>query len=250
MRSSEYTRMASYEGSLKISATSDVVEAVFDVDADSLCVRTGEEELGSWPLASLSIEHQGDGLHMSLDGEDIVVNVRDQESFAAAVAFHQPKTRGSRRAERKGARLAEQKRPRPARRKDSRPAGRKDATRVAREDTPRSEQKERAALADRARTLAKLFDRELWKGWLQDRVVRWSIASAGVIILALMALFATDSLGMILVLLGMVALIVAALAVIDDLSAYRVIPDALSETQLVIVGAVAMVVGGLLIVIG
>jgi hypothetical protein len=195
---------------------------------------------------------------MSLDGEDIVVNVRDQESFAAAVAFHQPKVKASRWAERKSSRRADQKSSRradqkdsrPARRKDSRPAGRRDPTRVDREDTPRSEPKERVAFSNRVRTVAGLFDRERWTGWLQDRVVRWLIASAGVIILALMALFATSSLGMILVLLGMVALIVAALAVSEDLSAYRVIPDALSETQLVIVGATAMVIGGLLIVIG
>jgi hypothetical protein len=244
--------MASYEGSLKIAATSDVVDAVFDidVDTDTLSVTTGEEELGTWPLDSLSVEHHGDGLHMALDGEEIVVNVRDQESFAAAVAFHQPKRKGSRRAERRASRLEGQRDSRPARRKDSRPAGRRDATRVAREDTPRSEPKERVALSHRVRTVATLFDRRRWTGWLQDRVVRWSIASAGVIMLALMALFATSSLGMILVLLGMVALIVAALAVSEDLSAYRVIPDALSETQLVIVGAVAMVIGGVLIVIG
>ncbi|MEA2001935.1 MAG: hypothetical protein U9N84_08640 [Actinomycetota bacterium] len=243
-------RMASYEGSLKISATSDVVEAVFDVDADMLSVTAGDQELGTWSLDALSIEHHGDGLHMALDGEDIVVNVRDQASFAAAVSFYQPKQKRSRRARPRRSQRAEQSDSRPAKRKDSRPAGRRDATRVDRTDTGRSEPKEQTPLSDRARTVAKLFDGERWTTWLQDRVVRWSIASAAVIVLALMALFATSSLGMILVLLGMVALIVAALAVSEDLSAYRAIPDALTETQLVIIGAVAMVLGGLLIVIG
>jgi hypothetical protein len=66
---------------------------------------------------------------------------------------------------------------------------------------------------------------------------------------AAFAVFATNSLGMILVLLGMVALIVAALAVSDDLSAYGWIPGNLSEATLVIAGAISMAIGGLLIII-
>ena len=89
-----------------------------------------------------------------------------------------------------------------------------------------------------------------WREWLQDPTVRWSIASVGVILFALLALFATNTLGMILVLAGMVGLIIAALAVSDDLDAFRLMPNFISETGLVISGAVAMAIGGLLILIG
>jgi hypothetical protein len=48
----------------------------------------------------------------------------------------------------------------------------------------------------------------------------------------------------------MVSLIVAALAVSEDINAYRLIPSAISETGLVAGGAIAMVIGGLLVVLG
>ena len=68
--------------------------------------------------------------------------------------------------------------------------------------------------------------------------------------MAALALFATNSLGMILILLGMVALVVAALSVSEDLTAFGWIPGNLSETTLIIAGVIAMAIGGLLIVIG
>ncbi|MDJ0664887.1 MAG: hypothetical protein QNJ75_10020 [Acidimicrobiia bacterium] len=101
-----------------------------------------------------------------------------------------------------------------------------------------------------ADTIRTLLDRDTWREWLSDRVVRWVIASFAVIIVALLALFATNSLGMILVLIGMVILVVVALAVSEDLTAYSWIPGNISETTLVIAGVAAMAIGGLLILIG
>ena len=109
--------------------------------------------------------------------------------------------------------------------------------------------RDRISFAEIADSARELFDRGNWDRWLNDSTVRWSIASVTVIVVALMALFATNTLGMILILLGMVALIVAALAVSEDLSAYRIIPNAVTETSLVIGGAAAMIVGGLLILV-
>ena len=97
--------------------------------------------------------------------------------------------------------------------------------------------------------LRRLVSKEAWQAWLSDVTVRWVIASAIVVVVAALAVFAANSFGMILVLLGMVALIIAALAASDDLSAYGWIPGNLSETTLVIAGAIAMVTGGALIVI-
>jgi hypothetical protein len=104
-------------------------------------------------------------------------------------------------------------------------------------------------LLARVRSARVVFDTDNLRSWLQDRLVRWTIASFGVMILALLVLLAANTLGMILVLIGMVALIIAALAVSDDLSAYRVIPNALNETTMVIAGAAAMAIGALLILL-
>ena len=208
----------SYKGSLKIAATSDVVDAVFAVEDKSLRVITGAEELGVWSLADISVEDQGDGLFLNLAGESVVVNVEDNDAFAAAIS------------PRNGL-------PGRARRRKKQP-------------TKHREKSDPVNPADRMARVGTILKRETWEGWLRDRTVRWSIASAGVVIFALLALFATNTLGMILILLGMVALIVAALAVSDDLDAYQLIPSAISEAALIIAGAVAMGLGALFVVIG
>jgi hypothetical protein len=110
------------------------------------------------------------------------------------------------------------------------------------------DREEKPGLGERLQVITSVFNVDNWREWLQDTTVRWAIASIGVVLFATLALFATDTLGMILVLVGMVSLIIAALAVSEDVNAYRLIPSAISETTLVVGGAVAMVCGALLIV--
>lgn len=225
--------MTSYTGSLKIAATADVIEAEFHVDTDRLEIQTGSDQLGSWPLDELKVERRGDGIHLDLDGEDVVVSVPDVEAFVSEVA-------PSRRHKSKHAK----KRRRP----DSK-ASREAKPPKAAKDGPGLPARLAGILA-RLAGMKEIFFRENWTRWLSDTTVRWSIASGTVVVFALLALFATNTLGMILILFGMIALIVAALAVSDDLSAYSWIPGELTETAIVIAGAVAMVIGGLLIALG
>lgn len=99
-------------------------------------------------------------------------------------------------------------------------------------------------------TVRRMLSADTWREWLSSRIVKWVIASSAVVGVAGLALFATESFGMILILLGMAALVIAALAVSEDLSAYSWIPGNLSETTVVIVGAALLALGGLLVLIG
>jgi hypothetical protein len=206
--------MSSFVGSLRIAATEDVVEAVFDVSERDIAVSTGGERLGSWSLNEIDLDDTGTEIYLSLGGEEVIVNMANRDSFVNAI--RPPKKTKARH------------------------------TRRRRDPTERTRIRPGRVLE----SVRRLLDRETWRGWLSDRLVRWVIASAVVIIVALLALFATASFGMTLVLIGMVALIVAALAVSEDLSAFSWIPGDISETTIVIVGAIAMLVGGLLIVLG
>lgn len=270
----EYSDVDSYKGSLKIAATADVIDAVFEVFDETLRVRSGDEVLGTWALPDISVENRVDGIHVSLDGEQVVVTVPNPDAFTDSLAPARRRPRG--RREKKRVKAKREARPtstgRPPRRRKSAktpaesppaeesPAAEESPPASASDpfpdefDQPRTHVKPKkpslfAGLVALLRQTPKLFNSDNWRSWLQDRLVRWSIASIGVIILALLVLFATNTVGMILVLLGMLALIIAALAVSDDLSAYRAVPDALTETTLVMVGAAAMVVGALLIFI-
>ena len=81
-------------------------------------------------------------------------------------------------------------------------------------------------------------------------MIKWVIASAAVAGVAALAIFATESFGVILILIGMAALVIAALAISEDLTAYGWVPGNMSETTLVIIGASAMAIGALLMVVG
>jgi hypothetical protein len=138
---------------------------------------------------------------------------------------------------------ASQRRPAPQRKSEPKPEP------VEKSAAPAAEPAEKPSLGERLQIVAALFNVDNWRESLQDTTVRWTIASMGVVLFATLALFATDTLGMILVLVGMVSLIVAALAVSEDVNAYRLIPGSISETGLVLGGAIAMVCGALLILL-
>ncbi len=235
--------MSSFEGGLKIAATADVIDASFHVDEGRLEVHSGEDQLGSWAIGDLHVERRGDGIHLVLDGEDVVATVSDLDAFVSAIAPARSRRRKpshakkNLRPDRKNREPKEQKSREPKEQKSRKP----------------KEQKSRKAtksLVARLASAKELFSKDNWSEWLSDTTVRWFIASAGVVLFALLALFATNTLGMILVLLGMVALIVAALAVSDDLTAYGWVPGDLSEATVIIAGAIAMTIGGVLIIVG
>jgi hypothetical protein len=121
--------------------------------------------------------------------------------------------------------------------------------RERRGDRRRKAKKERPSRDIRG-AIERLFMRETWQAWLSNRLVKWSIASFVVIGVALLALFETNGLGVILMLLGMFALVIAGLAVSEDLTAVAWLPAAVSEAALVIAGVVALLLGGLLTVVG
>lgn len=242
--------MASYEGSLRIPNTHDVVDAVFEIGPETMRVTAGAELLGSWAIADVAVEDRGDALLVSLDGEPVLVDVPDRTGFRSALA-----PVGGRRSRAKKRRrppkrpMAKTGPPTRVTQRRSTPARTPQPEPIETSDVPAMEPEKRPSRIERFRVIAAVFDVDNWREWLQDTTVRWAIASMGVVLFATLALFATDTLGMILVLFGMVSLIIAALAVSEDVNAYRLIPTAISETALVIGASVAMVCGALLILL-
>lgn len=241
--------MASYEGSLRIPNTQDVVDAVFEIGTETLRVTTGGEVLGSWALTEVAVEDRGDALLVSLGGESVLVEIPDRNGFSSAL---EP-TRGRRSRAKKRHRppkASQTKTGPPTRsRRRSAPAAPAQSEPVEVAAVPAAEPEQKPSLGERVEVIAAVFNTDNWREWLQDTTVRWTIASMGVVLFAMLALFATDTLGMVLVLFGMFALIIAALAASEDINAYRLIPSAVSETGLVAGGVAAMVLGGILILL-
>lgn len=241
--------VASYEGSLRIPNTHDVVDAVFEIGTETMRVTTGSEVLGSWPLTQVSVEDRGDTLLVSLGGESVLVEIPDRSGFSSALEPAQGRRSRAKKRRRPPKRPQAKTGPPTRSRRRTAPVDPVDPEPVEALDSPAAEPENKPTLRERVQVIASVFSTDNWREWLQDSTVRWSIATMGVVIFAMLALFATDTLGMILVLFGMFALIIAALAVSEDINAYRLIPSAISETGLVVGGAAAMVVGGLLILL-
>ena len=96
---------------------------------------------------------------------------------------------------------------------------------------------------DLPKAIGSLFSTENWANWLRDRTVRWTIATMGIVVFAMLALFATNA-------LGMGALILGAFAVSEDFQAHQIMPDWVSETGLVVLGGVATALGVVLMIVG
>ena len=242
--------VASYEGSLRIPNTHDVVDAVFEIEAETVRVTSGSEVLGSWPLTQVAVEDRGDALLLSLDGEAVLVEIPDRTGFSSALKpVRDRRFRAKKRRRPPRPSKAHSGPPARSPRRRSTPVEHSEPDPIEIVDVAAAEPVEKPNLLDRLRAVASVFNADNWREWLQDPAVRWTMASMGVVVFAMLALFATDTLGMLLVLVGMVALIVAALAASEDINAYRVIPSAISETGLVIGGASSLLIGSLLILL-
>lgn len=203
--------MEVYSGALRLAGTVDSVEATFTVDSGTLHVTSHDHEIGSWPIDIVTLTERVDGVHLDVEGEDLVVTMPDIDAFQAAMGV---------KAKRRGL--------------------------TVRTRAP-SQPVERAPLSERFR---KVLSWKLWRKRLRHPGVKWGIAFAAVIGLLLVALFATSTLGMLLMLFGMGFLILGALAIGDDPTAFQYLPSALTEKVLVVGGFVALAIGLPLVLLG
>lgn len=226
-----------------------MVNAVFDIGEESVRVTTGGDVLGSWALSDVAVEDRGDALLVTLGGESVLVDIGDRDGFSAAMSPQKSRKRKRRRRRPmtesgppdKPASAPDNVEPRTSRVEPQPPAFEKP--------TPR-QRRRRVAFGDVFESIGAIFDPDNWSDWLADRTIQWTIAAMSVVVFAMLALFATNALGMILILVGMIALILGAFAVSEDFSAHQMMPDWLSETGLVVVGAVATALGVILMIVG
>ena len=225
------------------------MSAVFDIDEESVRVSTGDEVLGKWALSDVSVEDRGDALLVSLGGESVLVDIGDRDGFSAAMAPQSQKRRKRRRRRP----MADSGPPdKPASVPEpAMPAAPSPPADLMRYDEGTAGPLDRGSrFRDLPKAIGSLFSTENWADWLRDRTVRWTIATMGIVVFAMLALFATNALGMILVLVGMGALILGAFAVSEDFQAHQIMPDWVSETGLVVLGGVATALGVVLMIVG
>lgn len=263
--------MEQFDGSFRLAGTRESLDATFSVASGSLRVTAAGYEIGNWRLEDVRLTSAGDGIHILVEGEDLVVKMRDPGGFTEAVGEASPP-----RQLKKRRLLKKEKAQRTEHPADGTPMswpGDDDdddvsvsSVRLGQEQlmapppppTPVALEEEplyvpiqptakpappKQPLSKRVREARDIVEWKEWRRRLSIPGVRWGLAFLGAITVVLVAVFATGTLGMILTLIGMVSLILAALAVSDDPSVYRFLPARITETMLLAVGFVCLGLG-------
>ena len=58
-----------------------------DLNGERMRVTAGDNVLADWLLDDITISAHADGFHVKAEGEEVVLNVTDQASFAAIVGL-------------------------------------------------------------------------------------------------------------------------------------------------------------------
>jgi hypothetical protein len=92
------------------------VVAQIKIERERFVLTSGPHTIGDWPVTELNVTHKNDGVHLAVEGEELVIDLNDPGGLVEALA---PARRGLRIAKRppapKSNRLAEQWRQLPAR---------------------------------------------------------------------------------------------------------------------------------------
>lgn len=80
--------MSSFAARLRMPGRSRLPMGVeVDIFRERMTVMAGDQKVGDWALEELNIEALSDGFHVTVDGEEIILNVTDSTRFAAEVGI-------------------------------------------------------------------------------------------------------------------------------------------------------------------
>jgi hypothetical protein len=107
--------MGTFSASLKTLGDRRGLPATISLEEDMLSITAGDQEIGSWSLAEITLEPTAGGFRMGAEGEQILIDMPDKDGFAEELSRHNQKGRLRHRrrdkAPAKGAKTAKSERP-------------------------------------------------------------------------------------------------------------------------------------------
>jgi hypothetical protein len=212
---------------------SETVGAGIQVVANSLTLIVSESEVGVWPLNRIEVDVEDDGFHVQVDGEEFVFVTRQAEEFARAVGVLDRPVNGNHRASAPArskpakTKPAKSKPAKTAKARASKPA------KAVREAKPSRASKPKKVRAPRRQINFPDID---WR----SSEVRWS--TAGLAMVAALAITATPILAFLMMGAGSIGLLVGTGALIDPIMATR-LPVELPPSKMILVSTLLVVVG-------
>ncbi|HKZ19114.1 MAG TPA: hypothetical protein VJQ57_03290 [Acidimicrobiia bacterium] len=213
---------------------SETVGVGIEVVANSLTLIVSESEVGVWPLNRIDVDVEEDGFHVQVDGEEFVFVTRQAEEFARAVGVLDRPVNGNHRAQTqvKTAKAKPVKskaaKSRPAKARKSQAAKPAKAVRATKPAT-------KTPKVRSARPRINLPDID----WSSPRV---QAATAGLVMVALLAITATPILAFLMMGAGSIGLLVGTGSLVDPIMATR-LPTELPPAKMILVSTLLVVVG-------
>jgi hypothetical protein len=80
--------MVDFAGVLRTSTERDsAIEVVIDLTDERLRLRSGDAGLADWSLNDIQVTAQGDGFHIRAEGEEVILDLRQDAEFAVALGL-------------------------------------------------------------------------------------------------------------------------------------------------------------------
>lgn len=79
--------MVDFAGVLRTSAERDSVGVVIDLTDERLRLRSGDSDIADWSLADIRVSAQADGFHIRAEGEEVILDLRQDAEFAVALGL-------------------------------------------------------------------------------------------------------------------------------------------------------------------
>jgi hypothetical protein len=211
---------------MKLAANpSESVGVGIEVVANSLTLIVSDSEIGVWPLNRIEVDVEDDGFHVQVDGEEFVFVTRQAEEFARAVGVLDRPVNGHHRPEGKVKGKA----------KTAKPAKSVQAPKAAKAKASKPARAPKAAKARSARPRFNLPDID----WSSSRV---QLATAGLIGVVALAVFAAPILAFLIMAAGSIGLLVGTGSLIDPIMATR-LPAELPPSKMILVSTLLVVTG-------
>ncbi|HJR87460.1 MAG TPA: hypothetical protein VJ930_07385 [Acidimicrobiia bacterium] len=206
---------------------SETVGVGIEVVANSLTLIVSESEVGVWPLNRIDVDVEEDGFHVQVDGEEFVFVTRQAEEFARAVGVLDRPVNGNHRTAPTKSTPAKTKPQKTQKARASKPA------KAIREVKPARAPKPKKVRAPRRRINLPDID---WR----SSDVRW--ATAGLVMVAALAITATPILAFLMMGAGSIGLLVGTGSLVDPIMATR-LPTELPPAKMILVSTLLVVVG-------
>lgn len=223
--------MGSFPASLRAIGDVSALPATVEVEDGRLSIAAGSTEIGTWSLTEIHLEPIPTGYRMAADGDQILIELKDIDSFTAAIT-----TKSRKRRKKTAVSTKERTTPRP--RVEDKPVKAKTA-----KESPGLAKKSLNMVDGTLESASKRFGAYLPE-WVFTRVMFAVAFLALILMLILPGLVATF-----LLIAGTVIVLFGAVVYSDQMLASRWLPGRTTPTHVLLFGVAILMMGVLLGVI-